>query len=155
VWTFYKDDRKRDPTRWLKIARTYFYATWKKYRPQCKLRKHHRFAVCTICKEAQVHACFLNFLTFQIPQDKILAIRGDAAAVRREQTKFAAHVEEVKAQRLAYRTRQELARDDKQKYLSLVIDGVMKHTNICAHYHTYCAQERTRAFTICPVINIW
>jgi hypothetical protein len=110
VHSLYMSDQEDNPHNVPEVSETYFLHCWR-HNPDTKhirLRKHLRFALCDEClrlREAQE------------------AARGDPEAMAKVRKDVRAHRDFVRQQRRSYYRKRNMARDDPDTYLSLILDA--------------------------------
>ena len=101
-------------------AYQHFVKVWKRDCPHIKIRRHTKHAICAICEKFN---------------EDMSAARRDSerAPLKAAQVQ---HLKEARAERLAYHEKRERARNQPDKYLSLIIDGADQSNFALPHTHT-------------------
>lgn len=110
VWSWYITDSEENPIVYPAVSETYFLKVWREDFPQVKLRKYLRFSKCCYCV---LHRAVRWNATSTIEQKK------DAMG------KLRLHYEWVQEERAHARVKQNLAIVERDKYLSIAIDGYL------------------------------
>ncbi len=110
VAALYHQDQKADPERLPAVSTTYFLKIWRSHKEtaRIRMRKHLRFALCDEC------------VRLREAQD---AARGQADAMAKVRKSVHNHRDFVRAQRRSYYKKRDMARDEPDTYLSLILDA--------------------------------